>query len=72
MVGGFGGMLVGRSLIHRKVGLSIDHVKARMQQDFLVEKLAAYMDNSFTALVLKWGPVKHFANFDIQGHGSNR
>ena len=43
-----------------------------MQQDFLVEKLAAYMNNSFTALVLKWGPVKHFVKFDTQGHGSNR
>ena len=34
-------IIVGKSSIHRKVGLSIDHVKARMRQDILVEKLAA-------------------------------
>ena len=65
-------IIVGKSLIHRKVGLSIDHVKARMRQDFLVEKLAAYLYSSFTDLAMKWGPVKQFVNFDIQGHGSKQ
>ena len=53
-------IIVGKYVIQRKKDLRIECFIARMYEDFKTERMTASMDNRYTKLVRKWGPLIRF------------
>ena len=63
-------IIVGKSIIQQQAELSVAQFEARISRDFQTEKLAAYINTSFSAFTKKWEPLKLFLSLNPQGHGN--